>query len=121
MLIYLFSGMNGTAIWIVAWTLMSSTLNGGILCSGTNGRSMPRKALEQVGYAFLKHTHNSLTDISDDQTAEIDHSKTIKTPIIIAHGADGEPVLPTITMADSYQAKVVQSALRNYCTAHISE
>jgi hypothetical protein len=50
-----------------------------------------------------------------------DHSKTNTTPISISLDADGCPELPTVTMADGYKTKVVQSMLREYCTAHIRE
>ncbi|KAH9172395.1 hypothetical protein EDB89DRAFT_1906250 [Lactarius sanguifluus] len=48
-----------------------------------------------------------------------DLSRTIKTPIPIILDTDGCPELPTVTMSDGYKAKVVQSLLRDYCTAHI--
>ncbi|KAH9163430.1 hypothetical protein EDB89DRAFT_1912659 [Lactarius sanguifluus] len=48
-----------------------------------------------------------------------DLSRTIKTPIPIILDTDGCPKLPTVAMSDGYKAKVVQSLLRDYCTAHI--
>ncbi|KAH9176173.1 hypothetical protein EDB89DRAFT_2065978 [Lactarius sanguifluus] len=48
-----------------------------------------------------------------------DLSRTIKTPIPIILDTDGCPELPTVAMSDGYKAKVVQSLLRDYCTAHI--
>jgi hypothetical protein len=80
-----------------------------------------RKCFITGGLCFPQSSTLSLIDSSDDQTADKDRSKTIKTPIVIAIEADGEPVLPSITLDDSYQAKVVQAALRDYCNAHISE
>ncbi|KAH9069394.1 hypothetical protein EDB83DRAFT_2314420 [Lactarius deliciosus] len=52
-------------------------------------------------------------------TPKKDLSRTIKTPIPIICNADRCPELPTVAMSDGYKAKVVQSLLRDYCTAHI--
>ncbi len=60
-------------------------------------------------------------DTEGNQTVENDHSKTIKTPIPITTHANGEPEIPPITIDDGYNGKTVQKALRDYCTAHISE
>ncbi|KAH9020694.1 hypothetical protein EDB85DRAFT_1896072 [Lactarius pseudohatsudake] len=46
-------------------------------------------------------------------------SKTITTPIPLVVNKKGRPELPTVTMHDGYKTKVVQSLLRDYCTAHI--
>jgi len=48
-----------------------------------------------------------------------DHSKTITTKIPIPMELSGYPELPTTTMSDGYKTKVVQSMLREYCTAHM--
>ncbi|KAI9434699.1 hypothetical protein H4582DRAFT_2060123 [Lactarius indigo] len=48
-----------------------------------------------------------------------DLSKTITTPIPLVFNADGFPELPTVVSHDGYKAKVVQTLLRDYCTAHI--
>lgn len=50
-----------------------------------------------------------------------DRSKTITTQIPISIDQDGCPELPKVTMSDGYKTKVVQSMLREYCTAHIRE
>ena len=50
-----------------------------------------------------------------------DRSKTINTQIPISIDERGCPELPTTTMADGYKTKIVQSMLREYCTAHIRE
>lgn len=80
-----------------------------------------QKVLRSRFEMFPSSICDGLMEDSDDQTAEKDRSRAIKTPVYITNDADGEPVLPSITMADSYQAKVVQTALRDYCTAHIRE
>ncbi|KAH9007560.1 hypothetical protein EDB84DRAFT_1447435 [Lactarius hengduanensis] len=54
-----------------------------------------------------------------DQTAEKDRSKTFKAPIPITTNRNGLPEVPSITKGDSINTKVVQTTLRNYCTAHI--
>ncbi|KAI9437168.1 hypothetical protein H4582DRAFT_2058173 [Lactarius indigo] len=48
-----------------------------------------------------------------------DPSKTITTPIPLVFNADGFLELPTVVSHDGYKAKVVQTLLRDYCTAHI--
>ncbi|KAI9436269.1 hypothetical protein H4582DRAFT_2058933 [Lactarius indigo] len=50
-----------------------------------------------------------------------DLSKTITTPIPLVFNADGCPELPKVVSHDGYKAKVVQTLLRDYCTAHIHE
>ncbi|KAF8265608.1 hypothetical protein EI94DRAFT_1702359 [Lactarius quietus] len=46
-------------------------------------------------------------------------SKTVTTHIPITLDVNGSPDLPEITMHHGYKTKVVQSMLREYCTAHI--
>jgi hypothetical protein len=48
-----------------------------------------------------------------------DRSKTITTKIPITKDMSGCPELPTVSMLDGYKTKVVQSMLREYCTAHV--
>ncbi|KAI9434764.1 hypothetical protein H4582DRAFT_2059889 [Lactarius indigo] len=48
-----------------------------------------------------------------------DLSKTITTPIPLVFNADGFPELPTVVSHDGYKAKVIQTLLRDYCTAYI--
>ncbi|KAI9433711.1 hypothetical protein H4582DRAFT_2060689 [Lactarius indigo] len=48
-----------------------------------------------------------------------DNSRTIQSPIPLVFDADGCPELPTVTQRHGYKAKIVQSLLRDYCTAHI--
>ncbi|KAH9036288.1 hypothetical protein EDB84DRAFT_1437709 [Lactarius hengduanensis] len=55
----------------------------------------------------------------DDQNAQKDPSRTIKIPVQITTNATGEPEIPSIVKGDGHQTKVVQTALRGYCTAHI--
>ncbi|KAI9431026.1 hypothetical protein H4582DRAFT_2085700 [Lactarius indigo] len=50
-----------------------------------------------------------------------DLSKTITTPIPLVFNADGFPELPKVVSHDGYKAKVIQTLLRDYCTAHIHE
>ncbi|KAH9009634.1 hypothetical protein EDB85DRAFT_2162478 [Lactarius pseudohatsudake] len=59
---------------------------------------------------------------SNDTVQELpkkDRSRTINTPIPIVFDKYKCPKLPKVTMFDGYKAKVVQSLLREYCTAHI--
>ena len=46
-------------------------------------------------------------------------SKTIKTRVPISKDETGCPALPSITRLDNIHIKSLQSALREYCTAHI--
>jgi hypothetical protein len=62
-----------------------------------------------------------MEDTDNDEAAEKDRSKTIKTPVLITTDANGEPAIPSITMDDAYHTKVVQTTLRDYCTTHIRE
>ncbi|KAH9009125.1 hypothetical protein EDB84DRAFT_1571484 [Lactarius hengduanensis] len=55
----------------------------------------------------------------DDQNAQKDPSRTIKIPVQITTNATGEPEILSIVKGDGHQTKVVQTALRGYCTAHI--
>ncbi|KAH8983595.1 hypothetical protein EDB86DRAFT_3085260 [Lactarius hatsudake] len=48
-----------------------------------------------------------------------DRSRTLNTPIPIVFDKYGCPELPKVTMFDGYEAKVVQSLLREYCIEHI--
>jgi hypothetical protein len=60
-------------------------------------------------------------DVTDQSQSSFQnhHSKTNKTPIQITMDAGGEPEIPPVTKADGYHTKVIQTTLRNYCTAHI--
>ncbi|KAH9011565.1 hypothetical protein EDB84DRAFT_1569679 [Lactarius hengduanensis] len=60
-----------------------------------------------------------MSDTDDDQNAQKDPSRTIKIPVQITTNATGEPEIPSIVKGDGHQTKVVQTALRGYCTAHI--
>ncbi|KAH9030531.1 hypothetical protein EDB85DRAFT_2245636 [Lactarius pseudohatsudake] len=55
----------------------------------------------------------------DDQNAQKDPSRTIKIPVQMTTNATGEPEIPSIVKGDRHQTKVVQTALRGYCTANI--
>jgi hypothetical protein len=59
-------------------------------------------------------------DLDNDQ-GQMDRSKTNKTRIPITSDVNGEPEIPSATIADGYHTKVMQGALREYCTAHIRE
>ncbi|KAI9439083.1 hypothetical protein H4582DRAFT_2075741 [Lactarius indigo] len=57
--------------------------------------------------------------LDDDQGAEKNHARTLKAPVQITTDVTGEPEIPSIVKGGGHQAKVVQTALRDYCTAHI--
>ena len=50
-----------------------------------------------------------------------DRSRTINKKIPIVNDTAGCPTLPSITPSDNFKTKMVQSMLRDYCTAHIRE
>ena len=50
-----------------------------------------------------------------------DRSKTSKEKIEIKMDANGRPEIPSVTEKDNCYGKVLQTALREYCTAHIRE
>jgi hypothetical protein len=62
-----------------------------------------------------------MSDTDDDQNAQKDLSRTIKIPVQITTDETGVPEIPSIVKGGGHQTKVVQTALRGYCTAHISE
>ena len=57
----------------------------------------------------------------DPEPSLFDRSKTKKTRIPTITDANGMPDIPSVTAADGYHTKIVQAALREYCTAHIRE
>jgi hypothetical protein len=60
-------------------------------------------------------------DPDHDESSQMDRSKTKKTRIPITLVANGEPEIPSVTVADGYHTKMIQGTLREYCTAHIRE
>jgi uncharacterized protein (DUF4415 family) len=77
-----------------------------------------RARLESFLYTAINHLMGNPDHGQDSQK---DRSKTNKTRINITINADGEPDIPSVTMGDGYQTKIVQATLREYCTAHIRE
>ncbi|KAH9074355.1 hypothetical protein EDB83DRAFT_2516178 [Lactarius deliciosus] len=55
----------------------------------------------------------------DDQSVPLGCSKALRTKVKVVTNADGEPDIPSVTLEDGYAAKTVQTALRDYCNAHI--
>ncbi|KAF8261683.1 hypothetical protein EI94DRAFT_1888976 [Lactarius quietus] len=47
------------------------------------------------------------------------HSKTNKNPITITADSNGKSDVPSVTLANGYQTKTIQTALQHYCMAHI--
>jgi hypothetical protein len=48
-------------------------------------------------------------------------SKTNKNTIPITMDVNGKPEIPSVTVDEGYHAKIIQSTLQEYCTAHIRE
>ncbi|KAI9436915.1 hypothetical protein H4582DRAFT_2058387 [Lactarius indigo] len=63
----------------------------------------------------------AIGSVWDEVLCQRDLSKSITTPIPLVFNADGCPELPKVVSHDGYKAKVVQTLLRDYCTAHIYE
>jgi hypothetical protein len=59
--------------------------------------------------------------IDPDEDGDMDLSKANKNKIPILFDANGEPEIPTVTLADGYYSKVVQKTVWAYCVAHIRE
>ncbi|KAF8259055.1 hypothetical protein EI94DRAFT_1814044 [Lactarius quietus] len=73
----------------------------------------------QFGIHCFSQVDDPLEEDPVEVLAKPDHSKTITTKIPISVDMSGCPELPTVTMLDGYKTKVVQSMLREYCTAHM--
>ena len=86
----------------------------------TEWQKFAKKCFKGVSLSDLKGVLDYLIWVLGDvDIAPKDRSKTIKTPIPIPTKSDGCPDIPTITDPHAYNAKVVQSMLRQYCLAHI--
>jgi hypothetical protein len=74
------------------------------------------------GMCYLLQSYTCLILILGNvQTALKDRFKTITTPIPIKVKSNGCPKIPKITIEQGFKTKVVQTMLREYCTAHIRE
>ncbi|KAF8257633.1 hypothetical protein EI94DRAFT_1708787 [Lactarius quietus] len=73
----------------------------------------------QFGIHCFSQADDPLEEDPVEVLAKPDHSKMITTKIPISMDMSGCPELPTVTMLDGYKTKVVQSMLREYCTAHM--
>jgi hypothetical protein len=61
------------------------------------------------------------TDPIEGAEEEEDPEKMKSKPIPVLLDADGFPELPPTMSNDPYKTKMVQSMLREYCTAHVCE
>lgn len=100
----------------LTYTQISETLH-----SGGNGRNMPRLALRQVCTILQRFSLQYFMFHLGPEPSLFDRSKTNKDPIKIAMDSNGKPDIPSVTVNDNCYAKVLQIALRDYCTAHIRE
>src|ERR1700735_3732086 len=75
------------------------------------------------GLCCFYHHYHILIDHSEPPPScpKQDRSQTIKSRIPIPKEHSGRPAIPSTTMSDGYATKVVQSMLREYCTAHLRE
>lgn len=63
-----------------------------------------------------------LIPVTDDlEVTPKDRSKTIKTLIVIKTKSNGCPKLPELIPHQKYHVKVLQTAVRDYCIAHIGK
>jgi len=56
---------------------------------------------------------------TDPEASLLDRSRSNRDRINIVTDANGIPVIPSMTLADKYHTKILQTALRDFCTAHI--
>ena len=87
-------------------------------CSG-NGRDLPRSASKVCPLIDEFELHCLTCTVGDVHDPQ-DRSKTIKTPMEIPIKSNGCPEIPEINEKEKkYGAKVLQTLVRDYCTAHI--
>lgn len=101
-----------------SWT---SVHNGRIQIFGSNGDNLVFNAFLMVCHwlHWLPYTDPGLVVNADPPVP--DCTWTINKRIPIFKDNTGCPTLPDITPSHNFKAKVVQSMLREYCTAHICE
>jgi hypothetical protein len=99
----------------------SSALTGPTLFFGRNGDNLASNAFPKVCIFYIINPSHILYLDDEDVRAPEKRSRTIKTKIPISVNISGRPDLPSISMYEYHEAKMVQSMLREYCRAHISE
>jgi hypothetical protein len=107
---------------MMAITFLSFAQIGRVLSFGNDGFNSELIAFQKVHHLciFIYDVLMSLPETVQSPPRMV-RSKTVTTQIPISIDEVGCPELPTTTMADGYKAKIVQSMLREYCTAHIRE
>ena len=71
---------------------------------------------------FLFKICTYLINVLDDvEVTPKDRSKTIKTLFVIKTKSNGCPKLPELIPRQKYHVKVLQTAVRDYCIAHIGK
>jgi hypothetical protein len=107
---------------MMAKTSRSSALTGSMLTSGKNGVTLELNAFHKV-CILLMYMCNGLMKLTepDEEPEEEDPAKLNMKPIPVHLDEAGFPELPPTTSMDTNKTKIVQSMLREYCTAHIRE
>ena len=98
-------------------------------CPDWQGAALWQQWIEYGKICFTKgsvipchHSSYSYYNLEDIHSVPpIGRSRMIRTHIPISFDEEGCPEIPTVINDDSYDAKAVQSMLRDYCTAHIRE
>ena len=110
------------AFWMMAKTSRSSAQTGSMLTYGRNGVILESNVFHRV-CNLLMSMRNGLTKYTEpDEDPEAEDLETMNTnPIPIQLDDAGFPELPPTTRNDGRKTKIVQSMLREYCTAHIRE
>jgi hypothetical protein len=112
-----------TVSWMMAKTSRSSALTGSMLTFGSNGVTLGSNAFHKVcklSDVYVRLAYGAYTEPLEEPEAE-DPAKMNTKPIPVPLDDAGFPELPPTTQNDNNKTKIVQSMLREYCTAHARE
>jgi hypothetical protein len=111
--------MNGTSPSTMGRPFLTITQIGEIPICGRNGWDMPVLVSRQVCLIREYLSQINLMHVSAPEASLFGCSRTKKDRIPIMMDANGSPELPSVTAADGCHVKSIQSALQEYCLAHI--
>jgi hypothetical protein len=107
---------------MMAKTSRSSAQTGSMLTYGRNGVILESNAFHKVCKLLIYMYDGLMKHTEPDQDAEVeDPAKMNMKPIPVHLDDAGFPELPPTTRNDGRKTKIVQSMLREYCTAHSRE
>jgi hypothetical protein len=106
----------------MAKTSRSSAQTGRTPIYGRNGANSVTNAFLKVCKLLLPiYDDLMINSDTDEGVVEEDRENMTTKPIPVHLDADGFPELPPTTSNDLHKTKIIQSMLREYCTAHIRE